>query len=252
MATRTPIRTPGQAFEAYVQGHTDLASAYNTRPNQNQSMASWGSDHWTNKGGKNNENRLTPHSYRYTDSGRRGSNWKTDAEQTQYDIDQAMAGVRGMFANRGGYYNKYKNDVYGLSVRDIQQSYDDAKRKLNFALLRKGTNTGQADVDLTQRLNKTKTESLGSAMRYAQGLVNELKAHDAGLQAKMMGAAGSGALTADGISNYQGQLAQGSVVPWDTGNITWTIPQKMFGTPGGGKRPFDAEDNDVLYSGSVS
>lgn len=251
MATRTPIRTPGQAFEAYVQGHDDLNTAYGNRPDQNQSMANWGSAHWQGHG-KANPNRLTPHSYRYTDSGRKGSGWKTDAEQTQYDITQAMQGVSDMFGNRGGYYNKYQNDVYGLSQKDIQQSYDDAKRKLNFALLRKGTNTGQADVDLTQRLNETKTKSLASAMRYAQGLTNELRAHDAGLKAKMMGAAGSGALTADGISNYQGQMAQGSVVPWDTGNISWTIPQKMFGSPAGAKRPFDAEDNDALYSGSIS
>ena len=251
MATRTPIRTPSQAFEAYVQGHDDLSTAYGNRRNENQSMAAWGSAHWQNHG-KNNENRLTPHSYRYTDSGRRGTGWRTDAEQTAYDIDQAIQGVHGMFGNRGSYYNKYMNDVYGLSQRDIQQSYDDAKRKLNFALLRKGTNTGQADVDLTQRLNETKTKSLASAMRYAQGLVNELKASDASLKAKMLGAAGSGALTADGIGDYRGQLAQGTVVPWDTANISWTIPQKMFGAVGGAKRPFDADDNETTFSGVMS
>ena len=251
MATRTPIRTPSQAFEAYVQGHDDLSTAYGNRRNPNQSMATWGAAHWKNRG-KNNENRLTPHSYRYTDSGRRGTGWRTDAEQTAYDIDQAIQGVHGMFGNRGSYYNKYMNDVYGLSQRDIQQSYDDAERKLNFALLRKGTNTGQADVDLTQRLNETKTKSLASAMRYAQGLVNELKASDASLKAKMLGAAGSGALTADGIGDYRGQLAQGTVVPWDTANISWTIPQKMFGAVGGAKRPFDADDNETTFSGVMS
>ncbi len=251
MATRTPIRTPQQAFEAYVTGHDDLSRAYANRRDPNQTMANWGSTHWRTHG-KGNENRLTPHSYRYTEAGRRGTGWKTDAEQAAYDIEQAINGVHGMFGNRDAYYNKYMNDVYGLSQRDIQQSYDDAKRKLNFALLRKGTNTGQADVDLTQRLNETKTKSLASAMRYAQGLVNELKASDASLKAKMLGAAGSGALTADGISNYRGQLAQGTVVPWDTANISWTIPQKMFGSVTGAKRPFDADDNDNTFSGVVS
>ena len=36
MATRTPIRTPQQAFEAYVTGHDDLSKAYANRRDPNQ------------------------------------------------------------------------------------------------------------------------------------------------------------------------------------------------------------------------
>jgi len=249
---RTPIRTPTQAFEAYVQGHDDLSTAYGNRRDPNQTMASWGSDHWKNYGGKNNENRFTPHSYRYTEAGRKGTGWKTDAEQAAWDIDQAVNAVGGLFGNRGSYYQKYLNDVYGLSKRNIEKSYGDAKRDLGFSLLRKGLTGGQADVDLQKRLESTKAEGLASAMRYAQGLQNELKANDAKLQAKLRSAAAAGTLGADAVGNYRNQLATGSVVPWDTANLDWTIPQQLFGQTAGVRRPWEDEDNTTTYSGSVT
>tara|TARA_R100000808_G_scaffold1609_1_gene7135 strand:- start:10343 stop:11095 length:753 start_codon:yes stop_codon:yes gene_type:complete len=248
---RTPIRTPTQAFEAYVQGHNDLSKAYANRKDPNQTMANWGSHHWKTRG-KNNENRFTPHSYRYTEAGRKGTGWRTDAEQKQYDIEQALGAVGNLFGNRGSYYQKYLDDVYGLSKRNIEKSYADAKRDLGFSLLRKGLTGGQADVDLQKRLESTKAEGLASAMRYAQGLQNELRANDAKLQAKLRSAAAAGTLGADAIGNYRSQLSTGSVVPWDTANLDWTIPQKLFGGVPQTRRPWEQEDNTTTYSGSIT
>ena len=118
---RTPIRTPTHAFEAYVQGHNDLSKAYANRNDQNQTMANWGSTHWKTHG-KGNENRFTPHSYRYTQAGGKGTGWRTDAEQTQYDIEQALGAVGNLFGNRGAYYQKYLDEINDRVLRSEELS----------------------------------------------------------------------------------------------------------------------------------
>ena len=132
MATRTPIRTPQQAFSAYVTRHPDLAQAYAKSGSKN--MGAWGAQHWDKHGSKN-ERRLTPHSFRYTEAGRHGAGWLTDAEQKQKNIADTMAAINAMFAGRQPYYDKYQRDIYDMSARSINERFEDIQRQNRFDLL---------------------------------------------------------------------------------------------------------------------
>ena len=252
MATRTPIRTPQQAFSAYVTRHPDLATAFAKSGSDN--MAAWGSDHWNNFGGKNNEARLTPHSFRYTEAGRQGAGWLTDAEQKQKGIADTMAAINAMFSNREGYYNKYKSDVYGMSERSIQEQFEDLQRQNKFDLLRRGTDMSAQDLYRQERLENKRADSLASAMSYAINQAGQLRSADAQLKAKMLGGAGSGALTMDALGGYENNLAQMAATMWPgVQNIGWKTPslagpKNIFGFIPGRFGPVDEDDDSGVIS----
>ena len=222
MATRTPIRTPQQAFSAYVTRHPDLAQAYAKSGSKN--MGAWGAQHWDKHGSKN-ERRLTPHSFRYTEAGRHGAGWLTDAEQKQKNIADTMAAINAMFAGRQGYYDKYQRDVYGMSERSIQEQFEDLQRQNKFDLLRRGTDLNAQDLYRQERVENKRADSLASAMNYAINQAGKLRAAYAQLKAKMLGGAGSGALTMDAFGGYKDNLAQMVASAWPgVQNIGWKTP----------------------------
>ena len=251
MATRTPIRTPQQAFSAYVTRHPDLAQAYAKSGSKN--MGAWGAQHWDKHGSKN-ERRLTPHSFRYTEAGRHGAGWLTDAEQKQKNIADTMAAINAMLAGRQGYYDKYQRDVYGMSERSIQEQFEDLQRQNKFDLLRRGTDLSAQDLYRQERLENKRADSLASAMNYAINQAGKLRAADAQLKAKMLGGAGSGALTMDAIGGYKDNLAQMVASAWPgVQNIGWKTPslagpKNVFGFIPGRFGPVDEDDDSGVIS----
>jgi len=252
MATTRPIRTPKQAFSAYVQAHPDLAAAYAKSGSTN--MAKWGSDHWTRHGKEKNEKRLTPHSFRFTEEGRtnRGP-FESDAERKQRGISEAMAAIQGLFGGREAYYNKYLQDIYGLSERGILRDYADAEKQRKFHMLRTGLDQGPQDIYGKQRLETQKAEGLASAMNYARNQAMKVRMADFALKQKLMGAAGSGALTTDMIPQYGGSLMQAAATAWPgMTQMNWAIPGIEGMRNAYGYIPGIFSDDDDEYSGVAS
>jgi len=251
MATRTPIRTPQQAFSAYVTRHPDLAQAYAKSGSKN--MGAWGAQHWDKHGSKN-ERRLTPHSFRYTEAGRHGAGWLTDAEQKQKNIADTMAAINAMFAGRQPYYDKYQRDIYDMSARSINERFEDIQRQNRFDLLRRGTDLSAQDIYRQDRLENKRADSLSSAMAYAINKKLERIAAEGLVQKKMLGGAGTGAITMDAIDSYKSSLPAFAATAWPgVQNIGWKMPslagpKNIYGFIPGRFGPVDEDDDSGVIS----
>ena len=165
-----------------------------------------------------------------------------------------MAAINAMFAGRQGYYDKYQRDVYGMSERSIQEQFEDLQRQNKFDLLRRGTDLSAQDLYRQERLENKRADSLASAMNYAINQAGKLRAADAQLKAKMLGGAGSGALTMDAIGGYKDNLAQMVASAWPgVQNIGWKTPslagpKNVFGFIPGRFGPVDEDDDSGVIS----